>query len=115
MTTDEIVMLDPSVGPMTWIPGKEKYYTIEDLNSIRKCKGTTEAIKQIFLNVDDQTAKMLSEDKNATVSWFDESIPEASDITNLMMSEFVCSKAIYNWQQEIKDYYSNHQTLEQFH
>lgn len=81
-------------GIKYFIPRKEYYYKKDDLDAIRTYKGYTESIEQIFGAVDDKAAKELSEDDNATVSWFDETIPEASDITNLMMSEAVCANAI---------------------
>ena len=57
-------------------------------------------MEQIYGAVNDEAAKDLSEDDNATVSWFDETIPEADDITNLMMAEAVCATAIYRMEQE---------------
>lgn len=81
-------------GARYFIPKKELYYGKEDLDAIRTHKGCTEAIEKIYGAVNDEAAKDLSEDDNATVSWFDETIPEASDITNLMMAEAVCATAI---------------------
>ena len=86
-------------GVKYFIPKKEYYYTTEDLGAIRDYKGSTDAIKQIYGGVNDEAAKELSEDKNATVSWFDETIPEASDITNLMVAEAVCATALYRMQE----------------
>lgn len=93
-------------GIKYFIPRKEHYYTKYDLDAIRSYKGYTESIEQIFGAVDDKAAKELSEDDNATVSWFDETIPEASDVTNLMMAEAVCANAIdeYNDYKNLNDY-----------
>ena len=106
MTDEEVEIIiakDPSLGPLTWIPTKENYYTLDDLNAIRTYKCSTEAIEQIFGAVDDNAAKKLSEDKNATVEWFNETLPEADDITNLMMAEAVCASAINRWKNELKE------------
>lgn len=106
MTDEEVEIIiakDPSLGPLTWIPRKERYYTLGDLNVMRAYKGSTKAIEQIFGAVDDKAAKKLSEDKNATVEWFNETLPEANDITNLMMAEAVCASAINSWENELKE------------
>lgn len=89
-------------GIKYFIPSKENYYTLNDLNSIRTHKGSTESIIEVFGAVDDKAAQDLSEDKNATVEWFNETLPEADDITNLTMAEAVCATAIsrYNKYKE---------------
>lgn len=81
-------------GIKYFIPSKENYYTLDDLNTIRTYKDSTESIIEVFGAVDDKAAQDLSEDKNATVEWFNETLPEADDITNLMMAEAVCATAI---------------------
>ena len=86
-------------GARFFMPRKKNYYTVDDLDKIRSYKGSTESIEEIYGAVNDEAAKDLSEDKNATVSWFDETIPEASDITNLMMAEAVCATAIYRMKE----------------
>lgn len=110
MTDEEVEIIiakDPSLGPLTWIPKKERYYTVDDslddLNAMRAYKGSTKAIEQIFGAVDDNAARKLSEDENATVEWFNETLPEADDITNLMMAEAVCASAINSWENELKE------------
>lgn len=89
-------------GAKYFLPKKEFYYTTDELDIIREYKGSTEAIEQIFGAVNDKAAQDMSEDKNATVEWFNETLPEADDITNLMMAEAVCATAIsrYNKYKE---------------
>ena len=84
-------------GKKFFLPKKEFYYTPDDLDIIREYKGSTEFIEMIFGAVDDKVAQELSEDKNATVEWFNETIPEADDITNLTMAEAVCASAIVRY------------------
>ena len=84
-------------GAKYFLPKKEFYYTTEELDIIREYKGSTEFIEMIFGAVDDKAAQDLSEDKNATVDWFNQTIPEADDITNLTMAEAVCASAIVRY------------------
>lgn len=84
-------------GAKYFLPKKEFYYTTEELDIIREYKGSTEFIEMIFGAVDDKAAQDLSEDKNATVEWFNQTIPEADDITNLTMAEAVCASAIVRY------------------
>ena len=84
-------------GIRYFIPKKEFYYTPNDLDIIREYKGSTEFIEQIYGAIDDKAAQERSEDKNATVDWFNKTIPEADDITNLTMAEAVCASAIVRY------------------
>lgn len=101
LTDEEMfeLMKNRDFGLQICVPNKEEYYTFSDLDEIRKYNNTFKWVEEIFGKDYERAARALSEDKNATASWFDETIPEASDITNLMMSEFVCKNACLAYEE----------------
>lgn len=99
----ETISKDPHLGPWPFVDtiGVEPY-SEEELDIIRNYEGGDESIIQLFGELDDKAAQLLSDNKNATVSWFDETLPEASDVTNKMAARAVCATAIYRWKEKVK-------------
>lgn len=100
----EMMAKDPQMGPWAYLPWdierEDIQYTEEELNDIRTYKGLTDSYTKLFGEINDENARIWSGKKDVTAKWFDEPIPQASDITNLMEVEMYCSIAIDEWQKE---------------
>ena len=103
-TDEEILDMidkDPSLGPWKFLPwNRELKFTENALENMRTYKGQSDSIIQLFGELSDKNAQLWSEDKKATVDWFNQPMSQAEDITNLMMAEALCATAIYKWKKE---------------
>ena len=97
----EMVDKDSHIGPWKFLPWDRKLtFSDEALENMRTYKGQTDSFNQLFGGLTDKNAQLWSEDKNASAGWFNQPIPQAEDITNLMMAEALCATAIYHWKKE---------------